>query len=182
MTMRQKSPLARYLSEFLFPPRTADSPTPPASMPVFETSVTLECPAERAFDFLLRPANIARISPPDLGLAFVNAPDVLKFGSQFEFKVQAYGHVQTMLHEITQLEPGRLITETQIKGLLGHWVHEHKFEARGEGLVAVIDKIDFAPPPGMLGLLVTANKILDQLDEGYFHRHRQLQKLLSAPQ
>src|SRR5204863_8092809 len=96
-------------------------------MPVFETSVTLECPTERAFDFLLRPANIALISPPEIGLAFTNAPDILALGSRFEFKVQAYGHVQTMLHEITHLEPGRLLTETQIKGLLGHWIHEHHF-------------------------------------------------------
>ena len=34
-------------------------------MPKFETSVTLACPRERAFDFLLRPANVARIAPPE---------------------------------------------------------------------------------------------------------------------
>ncbi len=151
-------------------------------MPVFETSVTLDCPLDRAFEFLLRPANIALIAPPDLGLAFIDAPEVLELGSRIEFKVQTFGQVQTMLHEITQFEEGRQITETQIKGLLGHWIHEHKFEAQGEGQVVVVDRIDFNPPPGMLGLLVTANKILDQLDDGYFYRHRQLQKLLSAAQ
>jgi len=151
-------------------------------MPVFETSVTLDCPLNQAFEFLLRPANIAMIAPPDLGLAFTDAPEVLALGSRFEFKVLAYGQVQTMLHEITHFEHGRQITETQIKGLLAHWIHEHKFETNGAGQVVVIDRIDFNPPPGMLGLLVTANKILDQLDDGYYYRHRQLQKLLSAPQ
>ena len=74
-------------------------------MPVYETSVTLDCPQERAFEFLLRPANIARISPPELGLAFTKAPEVLDLGSEFEFKVQAYGQVLTMIHEITELVP-----------------------------------------------------------------------------
>lgn len=151
-------------------------------MPVFETSITLDCPLNQAFEFLLRPANIALIAPPDLGLAFTDAPEVLALGSRFEFKVQAYGQLQTMLHEITQFEHGRQITETQLKGLLGHWIHEHKFETNDAGQVVVIDRIDFNPPPGMLGLLVTADKILDQLDDGYYYRHRQLQKLLSSPQ
>jgi ligand-binding SRPBCC domain-containing protein len=151
-------------------------------MPVFDTSITLDCSLNQAFEFLLRPANIALIAPPDLGLAFTDAPEVLSLGTRFEFKMQAFGQVQTVLHEITQFEPDRQITETQIKGTLGHWVHDHLFETNEQGQVVLIDRIDFNPPPGMLGLLVTANKILDQLDDGYYYRHRQLRKLLSAPQ
>lgn len=151
-------------------------------MPVFETSVTLDCPVERAFEFLLRPDNIVRISPPEIGLAFTRAPDILDLGSRFEFKVQAYGQVQTMIHEITELVRPLQITETQVKGVLGKWVHQHRFEVNDQGRAVVIDRIDFLPPPGMLGLLVTANKILDHLDEGYYYRHQQMQKLLSAAQ
>ena len=150
-------------------------------MPVFETSITLDCPIEQVFEFLLHPANVALIAPPDLGLAFTDAPEVLKLGSRFEFKVQAFGQIQTMIHEITRFEPGKLVTETQVKGLLGHWIHDHKFESLDDGQTVVVDCIDFSPPPGMLGLLVTANKILDQLDDGYYYRHRQLQKLLLPP-
>ncbi|MBS0262644.1 MAG: hypothetical protein JSS02_11890 [Planctomycetes bacterium] len=149
-------------------------------MPVFETEVVVDCPLERAFDFLLRPANIAQIAPPDLGLVFTDAPEVLALGTRFEFKVQTFGQIQTMIHEITTFEPGRQITETQVKGILGSWVHDHIFEQNAKGQVVIIDRIDFNPPPGMLGLLVTGNKILDQLDDGYYYRHQQLKKLLSA--
>jgi ligand-binding SRPBCC domain-containing protein len=149
-------------------------------MPEFETSLVVDCPLERAFDFLLRPANIAQIAPPDLGLVFTDAPDVLTLGCRFEFKVQTFGQIQTMVHEITALEPGRQITETQIKGVLGSWVHDHLFETDAQGKLVIIDRIEFEPPRGMLGLLVTASKILDQLDDGYFYRHQQLKKLLSA--
>ena len=53
-------------------------------MPVFETSVTIECPRERAFDFLLRPANVARIAPPELGLSFTSAPEIVELGSRLD--------------------------------------------------------------------------------------------------
>ncbi|MGE5191025.1 MAG: SRPBCC family protein [Deltaproteobacteria bacterium] len=149
-------------------------------MPIFETSVALECPRERAFEFLLRPANVALISPPELGLSFINAPEVVELGSRIEFKIQGYGQVQTMVHEITGLVHPQRITETQIRGLFAKWVHEHAFETNEQGQVIVIDRIDFKPPAGLLGLLVTADKILDQLEEGFAHRHTRLQKLLTA--
>jgi ligand-binding SRPBCC domain-containing protein len=148
-------------------------------MPVFETSVTLECPRERAFDFLLRPANVARIAPPELGLSFTSAPEIVELGSRIEFKVQGYGQVQTMVHEITGLVHPQQITETQIRGLFAKWVHEHAFETNDRGQVIVIDRIEFKPPGGLLGLLITSNKILEELEDGFAHRHRQLQKLLA---
>ena len=149
-------------------------------MPIFETKVVVDCPLDKAFDFLLRPANIALITPPTIGLAFTQAPEILALGSRFEFKVQAYGQVQTMLHEITHLEPGALITEQQIKGMLKRWVHEHRFETAGDGQTTIIDRIDFDPPPGLIGLLVTSKKILEGLEDGYYHRQEKLKKLLTS--
>jgi len=148
-------------------------------MPVFETSVALDCPQERAFDFLLQPANIARIAPPELGLSFVSAPETLELGSLMEFKIQGYGHVQKMVHEITDLVRPTVFTEAQIRGLFASWVHEHAFETNDRGQAVVIDRITFLPPAGLLGLLVTSRKILEQLEEGFDHRHAQLQKLLT---
>ncbi len=148
-------------------------------MPVYETTVVIDCPQQRAYEFFLRPENIAKISPPELGLAFTKAPEILDLGSEFEFKVQAYGHVLTMVHKITELVHLQQITETQIKGFFGQWVHTNSFATNDTGQVIVADRVEFKPPGGMLGLLVNANKILDQLDEGYHFRHKQLQKLLS---
>lgn len=149
-------------------------------MPVFETSVTLDCPRERAFEFLLRPANIVRISPPELGLAFTSAPEIVELGSRIEFKIQGFGQVQTLVHEITRLVHPEQITETQVRGLFSRWVHEHIFGTNTSGQVVVTDRIEFEPPGGLLGFLVTAGRILDQLEEGFEHRHAQLQKLLAA--
>lgn len=149
-------------------------------MAVFETSVTLPCTQQEAFEFLLRPANIVQISPPDLGLFFLDAPEVVQKGSRLKFRIQGFGQIRESEHEIVELEHHSQITENQIKGLLPRWVHEHLFSTNSDGETIVTDRIDFDPPGGVLGLLVTRSRILDQLEEGFDHRHAQLLKLLGT--
>ena len=149
-------------------------------MAVFETKVTLECPQQSLFDFLLRPANVARISPPNLGLCFTSAPEIVELGSRLEFKIQGFGQIQTLVHEITALEAPSRITEKQIRGLFGSWIHDHLFETNADGAVIVTDRIEFEPPAGLLGLLITKNRIIDHLEEGFDHRHDVLRKLMVA--
>lgn len=149
-------------------------------MPLFETHVTLECPRERVFDFLLRPANVVEISPPEMGLFFMNPPESIQVGSQLEFKVQGYGQVQTMVHEITELIVPERFCERQVRGLFKLWIHEHLFESLDAGRTKVTDRVEFQGPGGVLGLLVTEQKIYDRLEDAFDHRHLQLKKLLSA--
>lgn len=144
----------------------------------FEARLELPCSAEVAFDFLTQPENIKRISPPDMGLYFVEAPKRLSLGAKMHFKVQAFGVAREAIHEITQLDEPASFTETQIKGPLGHWVHEHLFEPIDERSVAVIDRIEFEPPGGVVGLMITGDRILENLEDGFDHRHDQLEKLL----
>ncbi len=147
-------------------------------MPTFEASVTLSCRPEDVFDFLVRPANIKRISHPDVGISFINPPEVLQLGTRFEFQIQAYGQVRQIMHEVILLERPRQYTEKQIEGPLRHWVHQHIFEQTGTEEVNVIDRIEFEPPGGLVGLLVTESKILEGLEEGFFHTHAQLKQLM----
>ncbi len=149
-------------------------------MAAFEASVTLNCALEDTFDFLLQPENIKLISPPEMDLVFVDAPKILELGSVLKFKVQSYGMVQEIAHEITALSRPESFVEKQVKGPLKHWVHEHILEVDESGIVTVIDRIEFEPPRGLAGLLVTESKILDALDDGFAHRHGQLKKLLEA--
>jgi ligand-binding SRPBCC domain-containing protein len=146
-------------------------------MAEFETSVDVSCSIERAFDFLLRPANVVRISPPSVGLKMLSAPEVVEKGSQIQFQIQAFGQIQSFIHHITAVDPVTLIREEQLQGLFKSWIHEHVFETVGPR-TRIIDRITFEPPSGLLGLLLTKNRIADQLDDAYFHRNKTLAKLL----
>lgn len=149
-------------------------------MPNFETSVALACSPEAAFDFIARPENIAKISPSNVGLHFVNAPEVIEQGSRVEFKVQGWGMVQQGIHEITVVERPHRFIEHQVKGPFKLWVHEHLFSVDAEGKTLLTDLIEFEPPAGLLGMLVTKAKILDHLEDAFHHRHVQLRKLLEG--
>lgn len=149
-------------------------------MAVFETSLVLKAPVERVFDFSIRPANIVRISPPVLGLKFVDSPEAYSPGAKFEFKVQAWGTVQTSLFEIVEFERPNVFVEVQLKGPMKSWLHEHRFTVNADGQTVVSNRIEFTPPGGLVGLLVTESKILDNLEDGFFHRHQQLRKLLEG--
>jgi ligand-binding SRPBCC domain-containing protein len=149
-------------------------------MAVFETSVTLDSPPERVFDLLLLPATHLRLSPPDAGLNFTDFPPVLALGSRFEFRIQSWGTIQQIVHEVIEFDRPRGFTERQVRGPLKSWRHEHRFEPTASGQVVVTDRIEFEPPGGLVGLLVTESKILDKLEDGFFYRHGQLRQLLEA--
>lgn len=149
-------------------------------MPVFETSLTLKCSPQEAFDYLAVPVNHEKLSPPEIGLKFINPAPRLELGMKFDFKVQAYGTVQTMQHEVITFEPHQRFVEVQLRGPLKSFWHEHRFEAQGENQVTIHDRIEFEPPGGMLGFLVTADKIAESLEDGFYHRHRELRKIFGG--
>ena len=149
-------------------------------MAVFEASVDLACSSAEVFEFLAQPENIRRITPSSVMLVFDAAPQRLSLGAQMKFRVQAYGVVRSATHDITAWDEPRKFVERQVEGPLSSWEHEHLF-AEIPGGVRVTDRITFAPPSGMLGLLVNERKIRESLEDGFGHRHQELEKRFGIP-
>lgn len=149
-------------------------------MAVFETSLICPCTPERAFDFLIRPANHEKLSPPEVGLRFTNPPEVFTLNLEFEFRIQAWGMVQSSRHRITEFQPSTRFVEELVQGPLRAWRHEHDFETTPDGKVIIRDRIEFTPPGGVLGFMATEARIIENLEDGFFHRHQQLQKMLKG--
>lgn len=148
-------------------------------MPSFEYETLLDCPVETAFDFLSRPANVARVSSPTLGLKLVHAPEVVSVGSSIEFQIASFGQVHQIVYKIVTVQRHELIVEEQIKGPMKAWKQEHLFESRGSG-ARLVDRVEFVLPGGLLGMLLSEDKIVDQLEDGFFHRQRELEKLVQT--
>lgn len=146
-------------------------------MALFEDRITVERPVEAVFDFLTTSANIEKVSAADLGLTFLEAPEQYHHGAVVKFQIMGMGQVRTSVHEVTEFDrPGRFV-ERQIEGSLQLWVHEHLFEADGEG-TQVIDRITFEPPGGLLGFIATEAKIMESLEDGFFSRNRLVKQML----
>ena len=148
-------------------------------MAFFEASVELDCSQDEIFKFLTSTSNIEEISPPEIGLQFVNTAEVLKLGERLEFQVVHFGQIQKIIHEITRFEPSELFVESLVEGPLPKWEYTHRFEKNGMGVV-VIDEIEFEPPGGLIGLLISEQKLLDNLEDGFDHRYRCLEKHFSS--
>ena len=81
---------------------------------------------------------------------------------------------------MTEWDEPRRFVERQVEGPMGTWEHEHLFEPSPRGVI-VVDRIEFAPPNGMLGLIVNERKIRDSLEEGFEHRQVMLEKQFGTP-
>jgi ligand-binding SRPBCC domain-containing protein len=148
-------------------------------MPVFECRTELACPPDKVFDYITRPANMKAIAPGDVDLVFVEAPEVIQLGSKLVFKVQAFGVAQQLEHEIIAFDAPRSFREKMTKGPLPAWQHDYILESHPNGAV-LLNRIEFEPPGGMLGMLLTAQRMLNHLEEGYAHRSEALKKALQA--
>jgi ligand-binding SRPBCC domain-containing protein len=146
-------------------------------MPRFESSIVISRPAAVVFAFLVRPENLARISPGD-SLTFVEAPDEIELGSVLAFELGGFGPVQKVVHEISEFEPPRRYVEKLVSGPLPQFVHEHLVEPQGADGTLVTDRIDFEPPGGFIGLLVNEAKIMESFRAAFGHRHRSMKALL----
>lgn len=147
-------------------------------MAIFEEELLLPVPRMLLFEFLSRPANIARVSDPNLGLKFHGAPDVVTLGSRIVIEMMAMSQVQKAIHEITTYTPHDLIVETQIEGPMKAWRHEHHFEDAGDQ-TRMIDRIEYQKPGGIVGLLLTEARVQDMLEENFFQREQNLRKLIA---
>lgn len=146
-------------------------------MPMFESRTPLKATQEQVFEFILRPANLQAIAPPETQFVFVQPPEVIELGSRLTCKVQAYGVVQQLSYEIVELVPPHQFREEMVEGPLRLWLHDYIVEPNAAGGVTLINRIEFEPPGGLMGLIVTPNKILEALEDGFHHRGQQLQKV-----
>lgn len=147
-------------------------------MPLFESRTELNRTAEEVFDFLIRPANLQAIAPEEMELEFVEAPEILSLGSRIVFKLQGFGVVQQIEHEIVAFDRPRGFTEKMTRGPLSFWQHDYVLEPTPQG-VLLLNRIQFEPPSGLLGMFLTAERLLEQLERSHARRSTALKQALS---
>lgn len=148
-------------------------------MPHFEATTSLRGPVADVFDFLSRPANLTELTPPEFNVRLVEGPDRLQLGARVVLHARRWGFTQRLVSEVTAFEPDRLIVEEQREGPFPKWVHTHLLEAVPDG-TRMVDRIEFEPPGGMLGFLLTAESITSELQDLFAYREHRLQELLEG--
>jgi ligand-binding SRPBCC domain-containing protein len=147
-------------------------------MPVFETQVSLSCSPKVLFDFLIRPAKVVALNPPEMNFTLIEAPEIITEGSQIRFQVEALGFKQQMLHEILNFRHLEGFLLREVEGVLKKFEHEHRLEIQPDGSTILYERILYEPPGGMVGFLLTETRVREGLEKNFGHRHLQLKQQL----
>lgn len=146
-------------------------------MPEAVCSTSLKCPASTLRDYLGQTSNLKHITDPDMHLRIVQADEIIKEGSEIEFQVSTYGIKQSMKHRYTSVTES-LIQSEQIEGPTRNWIHQVIIEETGDSTCKLTDRIEFEPPGGMMGFVMTEAKIRESILEGMEFRYEALADIL----
>jgi ligand-binding SRPBCC domain-containing protein len=143
-------------------------------------TVTLEIarPVEELFAYLSRPKNLVQLAPADLHLEIVIAPEVLALGERIVWTGRRWGISQKIIQEVTIFEIEKRIAVEQKQGPFARWIHGSQFEAVGAG-TRIIENIEYAPPGGILGRLISGDSIRKDIDKLVAHREKKLREIFA---
>lgn len=148
-------------------------------MPEVVCSTHLNCSAAILRGYLGKTSNLKDITDPEMNLRIVEADELITEGSEIEFQVSTYGIKQTMKHRYTEVSD-TLIQSEQLEGPTRTWVHQVIIEGTGDETCKLTDKIEFEPPGGMMGFVMTEAKIRESVLEGMESRYESLAEILET--
>ena len=145
---------------------------------IVESRMWLPKPRAEVFAFFADPANLVRVSPPQLRLRLLAPPPVMAAGATFDLRLAWLGLPLRWRTFIREYDPPFRFLDVQVRGPCARWEHRHIFLAEGEG-TAVEDRIVYRLPLGALGKLAHALGVRRQLEAMWRYRRQQISELLA---
>ncbi len=149
-------------------------------MAILESTHVVEHPLARVFAFFRRPGNLPLLAPPELDMRILEAPEEIHLGARVTVQLRRWGMTVRVTSQVTEFEPNALITTVQAEGIFRRWHHRQEFTALPEG-TRLSDHVEFEPPGGLLGLMVTPAWVSRDLEWLFAHRQKRLHELLQEP-
>ena len=142
-------------------------------------SVALAAPAAEVFDCLIRPAQVMTLTDPAAGVRLLDGPEVMAAGTAHELEITGFGLPQRVVYAVTAFEDrgpaGGAFTETMTKGPLPTFENAHAVTPNGDGDGCTVNEsFRFAPPGGLLGFVLTADRVRGELEKGMAFRRAAL--------
>lgn len=136
---------------------------------------------EAAWAFFSNPANLARITPPELDFTVVSPlPEAVYPGLLITYRVRPLFEIAvTWVTEITQVQAPYYFCDDQRIGPYKLWHHEHFFEPLADGRTRVRDVIHYAVPFGFLGEFARPYVVSPKLAEIFEFRRQAVAKIFA---
>ena len=143
---------------------------------VYEHATNLKAEARRVFEFHLHPKNLSKVNPPWIRLLSLEGPERLSPGATLNIKVSSLGLPQTWKVRVASVEdfsgtPAKAsILDEAVKGPFPFWRHLHEFWDAPDGTTGLVDRVEFLPPGGPIGVLLVP-AIKQMLKKMFAARH-----------
>jgi len=149
---------------------------------VLERTQLLATTLDAAWAFFTDPYNLARITPPWLGLEVTNAPEVpIRPGTLITYRVRPVARLALRwTSEITHLEASRLFVDEQRFGPYRFWHHLHRFEAVAGG-IRMTDRVHYRLYGGALAAPLHRAVVRPRLEAIFAYRREALRGLFPGP-
>ena len=130
------------------------------------------------WDFFSSPANLSRITPPEMGFIITSPEQTEMYPGMFiTYKVSpAPGIKLNWVTEITQISTGKFFIDEQRRGPYRIWHHEHHFK-RVEGGVEMRDILYYAVPFGFIGKLANLIFVRNKVKQIFSFREKRISEL-----
>ena len=143
----------------------------------YTTTLEIARPLAEMFAFFMTPKNLVQFTPPEMNLELLTAPDTLLLGARLIWKGRRWGISQKIIQEVATFEAEKLVIVEQKQGPFARWVQAHHFEASSNDGTRIVEKIEFDPPGGLLGLMISADAIRKDIEKMSAHRAGKLREL-----
>jgi len=147
-------------------------------VPQFDHRAMFEATAEAVFALLQDVSCRPEFSSPSMHLEVAEGPGVASVGSRHVWKIRRFGVSQRIVTQFEVVESPQRLVESQVEGPFPLWRHETTL-THNAGSTTVSDVVNFAPPKGMLGFIVTEARILADLEAAFRHRDEGWRRILA---
>lgn len=144
------------------------------------TSITLDLPRERVFEFFSNADNLEAITPPDVGFSIITPrPIEMREGTLIDYKLSLFGFPVEWRTEITKWDVPNEFVDVQLKGPYKQWIHRHIFTEVEPGKTLIEDEVRYRlpfEPFGDIGNFIVSS----QLTKIFTHRERKVREILTG--
>ena len=143
----------------------------------FERTTHIAAPVARVFEFFSAPANLARITPPEMGFRITSGPDrPLRQGDRVQYAIRVFGFPMRWTTLITLWRDGEAFADLQERGPYKYWLHTHTFRETQQG-VEMRDVVEYELPFGILGRLAGGWLVARQLEKIFDYRAKVIREV-----